>query len=93
MGLVDDVAARFDLDPEKAAVGLGSLLFAVRLGLDARSWEQVRGAVPEAGTLLGRASTTAGRTAEMVSLTAPGAVRKTLDAAGRAFAALDRALG
>jgi hypothetical protein len=29
----------------------------------------------------------------MVSLTAPGAVRKTLDAAGRAFAALDRALG
>jgi hypothetical protein len=118
--LIHDLSARANLDADQTATGLGTLLFAVRMGIDARTWDQVKSVIPDAASLLSRASPATGRTAEIVSFTAPGAVRKALavsgipetavtiladalrdlirtklsaDAAGRAVAALDRALG
>lgn len=82
MDLGKDVLEGLGLDADLTAAGLGTLLFAVRVGLDARTWEQIKEVMPDAPALLGRASTTGGRTAEIVSLTMPGAVRRNLAALG-----------
>lgn len=82
MDLVTDMAGRLGLDTERVSVALGTLLLAVRVGLDARTWDQLKEVVPDAGKLLGRAPGAGGRTAEIVALTEPGAVRLSLAAGG-----------
>jgi hypothetical protein len=89
MNLVDDAVRNHGLQPDQAAVALGNLLFAVRMGLDARTWELMRDGLPDVAALLSRATTAAGRTAEIVSVTSPGAIRKNLEASGIPRAAVD----
>jgi hypothetical protein len=89
MDLVQEAVRKHQLDPDTAAVALGNLLFAVRMGLDARTWELIRDSLPDVAALLSRASTAAGRTAEIVSLTSPGAIRKSLEASGIPRVAVD----
>jgi hypothetical protein len=93
MDLVQEAARKHQLDPDTAAVAVGNLLFAVRMGLDARTWELLRDALPDVAALLSRASTAAGRTAEIVSLTSPGAIRKNIEASGVPRAAVDGIAG
>jgi hypothetical protein len=89
MDLAQEAATRLHLDPDTAATALGSLLMGVRMGLDPHSWQQIRDAMPELATLANRAPPASGRTAEMFSLTAPGAVRKSLEASGLSRSVVD----
>jgi hypothetical protein len=89
MDLIQDAATRLTLDPDTTAAALGNLLMGMRMGLDSRTWDQMRSAVPDVATLLTRVPRGGGRTAEMISLTTPGAVRKTLEATGLTPAQVD----
>jgi hypothetical protein len=89
MDLIQDAATRLKLDPDTVAAAFGSLLMGMRMGVDARTWDQLKKSVPDVTTLLARAPKSGGRTAEMIALTAPGAFRTSLQGSGLTPAQVD----
>lgn len=80
MDLVGDVTGRVGLERDRVEAALGSLLLVMRLGTDAHTWDMFKAAVPDASRLLALGTmTTGGRSGEIIGITRPGAVRRSLE--------------
>jgi len=82
MELVQRVAANLEIDQGKAEKGIGALLMALRISLDPAGFAQVKRAVPNCESLMGRALMGGARTGEMAALIGPSALMAALAAAG-----------
>jgi hypothetical protein len=79
--MIQDASTRLKLDPATTAAALGTMVMGLRMGIDPKTWDEMRKTVPDMATMLSQAPKGGGRTAEMIALTAPGATRKTLETA------------
>jgi hypothetical protein len=90
MNLVQQVVDALETNEQKARDGVGLLLFAIRFGTDQQTFEAIKRAYPDAQSLLTHALAAGGRTAEMLAVANPAAVRKSLENAGYAAGELER---
>lgn len=82
MDLVGDVTDRVGLERARVETALGSLLLVMRMGTDAHTWDLFKTAVPDASRLLALGTVrVGGRSGEIIGLTRPGAVRRSLETA------------
>ncbi|PYP18888.1 MAG: hypothetical protein DMD52_00800 [Gemmatimonadetes bacterium] len=82
MDLVQQVAANLEIDQGKAEKGIGAVLMALRMSLDPAGFAQVRLALPNCESLMGRALMSGARTGEMAALIGPTGLMAALAAAG-----------
>ncbi len=82
MDLVQQVIANLEIDDGKAEKGIGAILMALRTSLDKETFEQVKGAIPNSESLMGRALMSGARTGEMAALVGPAGLMAALAAAG-----------
>jgi len=82
MDLVQQVAANLEIDQGKAEKGIGAVLMALRMSLDPTGFAQVRLALPNCESLMGRALMSGARTGEMAALIGPTGLMAALAAAG-----------
>lgn len=79
--LVQEVVRELNVDDQKARDGVGLLLFAIRFTTDQATFDAIKQAIPDAQELLIKALAAGGRTAEMLAVANPEAVKKRLLAA------------
>ncbi len=82
MDLVQQVASNLEIDDGKAEKGIGAILMALRMSLDKDTFAQVKRAVPNSESLMGRALMSGARTGEMAALVGPAGLMAALAAAG-----------
>src|SRR5258705_10617580 len=82
MDLVEQIVAKFEVEPGKAEKGIGAILMAMRMTVDKPTFEKVRAAVPNLESYMGRALMSGARTGEMIGVAGPAALMAGLSAAG-----------
>jgi len=90
MDLVQQVVEALGTNEQRATDGVGLLLLAIRFTTDQQTFDAVTQAYPDAQSLLTRALAAGGRTAEMLAVANPAAVKKQLEKAGYAEAELEQ---
>ena len=82
MDLEQLICTECGVDRSQAAKGLGTLLTAVRLAINANEHAQIKKAFPQVDEWLGQAAVGGGRTGEMLALIGPETLEKRLRSAG-----------
>jgi len=82
MDLLQQVAANLAIEEGKAEKGIGAVLMALRMAIPKDAFEQVKHAIPNAESMMGRALMSSGRTGEMAAVTGPAGLLAALAAAG-----------
>ena len=82
MDLVHQVAANLEIEADQAEKGIGAILMALRMTLDAETFKKVKHVLPNSESLMGRALMGGARTGEMAALVGPAGLLAALAAAG-----------
>lgn len=82
MDLAHHVAANLEVPGAVAERGIGAILNALRMVVPRELFEQVKAAVPDAESYMGRALMSAARTGEMPGPTGPSGLARALLTAG-----------
>jgi hypothetical protein len=82
MDLAQHVAANLEVPGSVAERGIGAMLNALRMVVSRETFEQVKTAVPDAESFMGRALMSAARTGEMPGPTGPSGLARALLTAG-----------
>lgn len=82
MDLAQHVAANLEVSGSTAERGIGAILNALRMVVARETFEQLKAAVPDAESYMGRALMSAARTGEMPGPTGPSGLARALLTAG-----------
>src|SRR6266496_629931 len=82
MDLLQQVAANLEIEEGKAERGIGAMLMALRITLSKDAFEEIKRAVPNSESMMGRALMSGSRTGELAVATGPSGLLAALAAAG-----------